>query len=835
MTLLPKKGNLSSLKNWRPISLINTDAKVFTRLLNARLMPYFTKCISSNQLGFIPGRFIADHGLTVNSIKMIAHHHRSSSIGLLLDQEKAYDRIHPKYLRHVLDAFNVPPGISLCIISLFFSTDISVNVNGHITSSPILQHRGLRQGDPLSPLLFNIAFDPFVRSISQNSAFSGFHLPTEVRSSLSVDDIIEDLAGLFEGIHITSTVEDLVVSFSRLLPFHDTPENDVSSPPPDTDRVAILEYADDTLVFLRDESDFAIFQQAITTYMNASNAHLNYDKTEAFSLSGSPLPNWQAFLSSKNITSWHDRSSPAPIRYLGYPLCSSVTQRNVAFSCITDTIRQSCFLHSQRQLSPRGRATVLNSLIYSKLWHVLRLSTFTKSQMSVIRGIGSSFINHRIFPKLAVTLLRAPRSQGGLALLDLVDQQLALKWRWLYSLLRSDTSSTSTSVALRTLRFVFSHFLSSANFPSYQTYLLFPESRQSRWFPNQFPRHGYFLNVTNNFVKAVDNIPRSYTHCSVNAFTCLSLPFLSVVDQSLSPESSSLSFVPISTLLIRHPGLRNLLVRDVFTYDYGRQVIGTRDSTNPSPNHRNLSLLAMSLIQQGQLVLLPFFSAHTEMGRTTIIDNILDLQPFCLSIVTPSVPLSSGHLANSIRYYKYLVPQNSNTVSPLSASAWRRFWSYSIPLHARTVWFRGIHNKIPCRQLLHTIMPSVVDSSICSICSSSTAEDTVSHFLFSCPLKLAVWRSVFNMYIADVSRLPSAEFVVLMQSILLFSCPYLRVRTTLLPELSTHQIFACCLLCIWRSHWNFVFHSRPFQPGVIISSVSKLMYTLVAESDLDEE
>ena len=165
----------------------------------------------------------------------------------------------------------------------------------------------------------------------------------------------------------------------------------------------------------------------------------------------------------------------------------------------------------------------------------------------------------------------------------------------------------------------------------------------------------------------------------------------------------------------------------------------------------------------------------------------------------------------------------------------RRFWSYSIPLHARTVWFRGIHNKIPCRQLLHTIMPSVVDSSICSICSSSTAEDTVSHFLFSCPLKLAVWRSVFNMYIADVSRLPSAEFVVLMQSILLFSCPYLRVRTTLLPELSTHQIFACCLLCIWRSHWNFVFHSRPFQPGVIISSVSKLMYTLVAESDLDEE
>jgi hypothetical protein len=40
MCLLPKKGDLSLLKNWRPISLINTDAKVFTRLMNARLMPY---------------------------------------------------------------------------------------------------------------------------------------------------------------------------------------------------------------------------------------------------------------------------------------------------------------------------------------------------------------------------------------------------------------------------------------------------------------------------------------------------------------------------------------------------------------------------------------------------------------------------------------------------------------------------------------------------------------------------------------------------------------------------------------------------------------------------
>ncbi|CEP19785.1 hypothetical protein [Parasitella parasitica] len=205
--------------------------------------------------------------------------------------------------------------------------------------------------------------------------------------------------------------------------------------PTDANQVKILAYADDTLVYLRDAEDFTLLQQAITQYMRASNSLLDYHKTTAISLSGRPLGQWHSHLASHNITHWHDRTSPSPLIYLGYPFCSSITQRNVAFQQMHDTVRNTTHIHSQRNVSIRGRVTILNTLIYSKLWHVLRLSVFTKSQLLSLRSLGTSFINNRIFPRLSFDTLTLPRNRGGLGLLDPLRQQQALQWRWVCPLL----------------------------------------------------------------------------------------------------------------------------------------------------------------------------------------------------------------------------------------------------------------------------------------------------------------------------------------------------------------------------------------------------------------
>ncbi|KAG0928469.1 hypothetical protein G6F30_012350 [Rhizopus arrhizus] len=332
MSLLPKKGDLTSLKNWRPISLINTDAKAFTRLLNARLMPYLSKIITTNQLGFMPGRFIADHGQLLQLIQMSAEKTDSTTIGLLLDQEKAYDRIHPSYLSRIMLAFNIPQLIVDTVISLFFYTRIQVNINGHLTDTRITQSRGLRQGDPLSPLLFNIAFDPFLRMVSQDRHLKGFNFPTELPSS-HLPASFEYTLQRFDQLHLSEDAPNIDPSVE---PSHGPPS---VSPP----SVKILAYADDALVFLKDTSDFLRLQQAVNIYSTASNALLNYNKTQAFSLSGDPHPQWQAFLAEHNITLRHDRNSPSHLTYLGFAICSSTSQRSHFANLPTQKIQHACF------------------------------------------------------------------------------------------------------------------------------------------------------------------------------------------------------------------------------------------------------------------------------------------------------------------------------------------------------------------------------------------------------------------------------------------------------------------------------------------------------------
>lgn len=77
--------------------------------------------------GIPAGRHIADNGLTIRSLRDYCKDRSQGHVGIMLDQEKNYDRVHPDHLTAVLEHFPFPRAFVRCINLLFFSTEITLN------------------------------------------------------------------------------------------------------------------------------------------------------------------------------------------------------------------------------------------------------------------------------------------------------------------------------------------------------------------------------------------------------------------------------------------------------------------------------------------------------------------------------------------------------------------------------------------------------------------------------------------------------------------------------------------------------------------------------------
>lgn len=139
IVLLPKTGDLSDLANWRPISLINTDCKVFTRILNSRVIGAANPVITQYQAGFMPSRFIGDHGLALRILMEDAKIHFNRAISVAIDSAKAYDHVNETYICKVLEKFGFPLKFIESIRNLFFKNKIAINMNGFL-SDPVAQN-----------------------------------------------------------------------------------------------------------------------------------------------------------------------------------------------------------------------------------------------------------------------------------------------------------------------------------------------------------------------------------------------------------------------------------------------------------------------------------------------------------------------------------------------------------------------------------------------------------------------------------------------------------------------------------------------------------------------
>uniref|UniRef100_A0A803TK92 Reverse transcriptase domain-containing protein n=1 Tax=Anolis carolinensis TaxID=28377 RepID=A0A803TK92_ANOCA len=192
ITMIPKEGvDLSEVRNYRPISLLNTDYKIFTKILANRLKEFLEGWIGEDQTGFLPSRSIKDNVRTIIDALEFYEQHNQREVGFLsVDAEKAFDNLNWTFFKLLFQELDLGAQIQNGINSIYDVQWAKILINGQETNK-IKINKGTRQGCPLSPLIFIMALEILLKAIQKDTNLQGIRLDKQdYKYRAFADDVI---------------------------------------------------------------------------------------------------------------------------------------------------------------------------------------------------------------------------------------------------------------------------------------------------------------------------------------------------------------------------------------------------------------------------------------------------------------------------------------------------------------------------------------------------------------------------------------------------------------------------------------------------------------------
>ena len=189
ITLLEKEGkDAMYIKNYRPITLLNVDYKILSKVLASRIKKVLGKIVHYDQVGYIKDRNIGEAVRLVDDM-FFDSMSANNGYAVAADFEKAFDSVDHNFLFKVLDLFGF--GISFCswVKTLYAGMSSSV-MNGGRSTGYFNINRGVRQGDPLSPYLFLLVIEILANKLRNDKNIEGFKFgEREIKQVLYADDL----------------------------------------------------------------------------------------------------------------------------------------------------------------------------------------------------------------------------------------------------------------------------------------------------------------------------------------------------------------------------------------------------------------------------------------------------------------------------------------------------------------------------------------------------------------------------------------------------------------------------------------------------------------------
>ncbi|KAJ3583936.1 hypothetical protein NHX12_015433 [Muraenolepis orangiensis] len=365
ISLLPKKGDLTLLKNWRPVALLCTDYKILSKVLANRLKCFIDFLIGTDQTYCIPGRSIVDNLFLMRDAFDVCKLY-NLNVGIIsIDQEKAFDRVDHTFLAATLQAFGVGEHFLSWVKVLYSDACCVVKVGGGL-SRPVPVKRGIRQGCPISGLLYSIAIEPLLCRL--RNRLRGLCLPESAQA------------------------------------------------PP----VVVSAYADDVSVFIQGQRDIQELQDSLALYRKAASAKVNWEKSEAVLVGQWGVGNRPSLPGGLG---WGNRGLKVLGVWLGSEDMVAQNWEGLLGKVQAKLAKWKWLLP---QLSYRGRVLVANNLVASSLWHRLQVLTPPPGLMKQLQRLLVDFFwsGHHWVP---ASVLYLPVAEGGQGLVDITARTAAFR------------------------------------------------------------------------------------------------------------------------------------------------------------------------------------------------------------------------------------------------------------------------------------------------------------------------------------------------------------------------------------------------------------------------
>ena len=374
--LIPKKGkNLCYIKNWRPISLLNTDYKVLTNVLSHRMQVVLPSIISMDQSAYIKTRNIC---VNIRSIYDVIGHtlkEKNSSLIAFLDFEKAFDKLNWNFLDKTLHKTGFGESFRKWIKIIYTDAESCI-INNGVTSTYFKINNGVRQGCPLSALLFILAVEVLAVAIRSDPKINGVK------------------------------IGDKTFKISQL--------------------------ADDTTLFLKDIDSLKYVLSILKNFEKLSSLKLNMTKTEIMQIGEKMNTDYSLF-----GLKWEKEKVYALGSWFYEDINLSIKH---TFEQKLEIIENILNQWSRRYLTILGKITVIKTLCISRINFIISSIETPSWFKTQIRTLFQNFMWNGKPPRIKNKVLNNNLENGGLRMTDIsiyIDAQLA---SWVNRLLRNTES-----------------------------------------------------------------------------------------------------------------------------------------------------------------------------------------------------------------------------------------------------------------------------------------------------------------------------------------------------------------------------------------------------------